>query len=259
MALVPFRGSLKRSNPYANPYAMVDIKRTGTIMRSGANATGYARNQVGYARSGGRGRRGNYRQKFNTYNTNMSPVYPRPEVKNIDYQAGSLAAPFSILADGTNMYVLNQIAPGSAGTQRIGRQVSTKSVYYQFVLNFGTGAVPNAIRHILFWDKAANGDPAPASAADVLSNSAMYIASPLSLANSKRFVILADDRFTLSPNGEQIKIVNGFRKINQLTEYNDTNNNPMTGALLLLLISDEVVTANQPTCYGIWRTRFIDC
>lgn len=219
-----------------------------------SRVSGYARSR--YSSYSSRRGYGRYRSKWSSINSRTNPVYPRPEVKNIDVQIGTLAAPQSIPNTGS-ITILNDIANNQRPDGRIGRTVATKSCYYNYVLNFGTGAVPNAIRHLLVWDRQSDG--VVAALTDILTT-AIAITAPLDLSNNSRFVILADERTTLSPNGDQIRICTGFRNINQRTTFDPDNMQliPNTGALLAVFVSDEITVENQPTVYGVWRTRFID-
>lgn len=215
--------------------------------------SGFARNR-GYKKY----RRGSTRDKFASYKTRTNSVYPKPEVKYNDVTLGTIIAPIAIPNTGTAMTALMQIGMDSEPFNRIGAQVAVKSVYYQCVFNFGTTTAAIAIRHCLVWDRQSNGvNP---SAADVFGVPSLLLTSPLNLTNRQRFVMLADDRFTLSPNGDQIRIINGFRKINQQStwEPTGTNNIPYTGNLLLWFTSDEATGATAPTVYGTWRIRYID-
>lgn len=222
-----------------------------------SRASGYARSR--YSGYSSRRSYGRYRSKWSAINSRTNPVYPRPEVKNLDYPLGNAATPASITDTGTPICI-NIITNGTSDGQRIGRSVATKSVYWNYVLNFGTGEVPNAIRHMLIWDRQSNGN-APATT-DILqqTGTAQLITCPLNLDNKQRFVILADERLTLSPQGDQIRLCSGYRSINQKSTWdNDTLDNiPSTGSLLLLFLSDEATTENQPTFYGTWRMRFLD-
>lgn len=254
MALVPYTPTRKRV------YGDGNIPNWGRLFRP---YTGSAQMAVtGYRRSATQGRGNRYGRRryqdpfMSIMRTRTDPVYPRPEVKWIDVEIGSIAAPTSIDSSGTTTQTINVTTQGTGNSARLGSQIAVKSVYYQFVLNFGTGATPNVLRHILYWDRQSNS--ATASAATVLSATAL-VTSPMNLQFRERFVILADDRITLSPNGEQIKVINGFRKINQLANYNSASTTPQNGALNVLFISDESVAANEPTIYGTWRVRFMDC
>lgn len=259
MALVPYA---PRKRLYGNAF---DSAPAGPLFKRPRYTVmpGMARNGFYNNRRGGRYNRRGY-SPFANRSMHTHPVYPRPEVKALDVAFGSLAAPISIPLGGTNsgaFTILNQITNGSGLQLRIGNQIAMKSVYYQYVLNFGTGPVPNAIRHMLVWDKQPN--QAAALTGDVLASNQStantdYITVPMNLTNRDRFVILADERTTLSPNGDQIRFISGFRKINQRSDYPVTNL-PSTGALLLCFFSDETVTANEPTVYGNWRLRYIDC
>lgn len=217
---------------------------------------------TGYARRSTQGRGSRYGRRryqdpfMSIMRTRTDPVYPRPEVKWVDVELGSIAAPLSIDSSGTTTQCINITTQGAGNSTRLGSQIAVKSVYYQFVLNFGSGQVPNVLRHILYWDRQANS--AVASAATLLGATAL-VTSPMNLQFRERFVILADDRVTLSPNGDQIKVINGFRKINQLANYNSASTTPQNGALNVLFISDEATTINEPTIYGTWRVRFLDC
>lgn len=221
-----------------------------------SRVTGYARNLgTGYSRRS----YGSYRSKWTAINSRTNPVYPRPEVKNLDFPLGNAGNTAPITDTGTPI-CLNIVTNGTGDSQRIGRSVATKSVYYNFVLNFGTGETPNAIRHMLIWDRQPNGN-VPATT-DILqqTGTSQLLVSPLNLDNKQRFVILADERLTLSPQGDQIRIVNGYRAINQKSTWdNDTTDNvPSSGSLLLLFLSDESTADDQPRFYGNWRIRYLD-
>lgn len=267
MALVPYRQNRRSyGSAFGTPSTALAIRSTRARYTPAGMGMARYGSQLSRGRGSRYGRRG-YTDLFQNQNLRMDPVYPRPEVKAIDVPLGSSANPNSIPLGGTGtgtFAVLNGMAQGTGLGQRLGNQLSTKSVYYQYVLNFGTGPVPNAIRHLLVWDKQPNG-LSPLSTDVLGSNQSTttvdFITAPMNLSNRDRFVILADERTTLSPNGDQIRIMTGFRKINQRTDFGPSTaaSTPNTGALCLIFFSDETVTANQPTVYGTWRVRYIDC
>lgn len=249
MALVPYnpRNSLM---PYSSPYGMNNFSLSRSYKRPRRFLATTTRRR--YSR---------YRNKMGIINTNTNPVYPRPEVKFLDTNIGILGTPQFIVNTGV-FFSVNNITPGTGISQRVGNQVATKSVYYQFVLNFGTSAtpVPIALRHMLVWDRQPNS--ALISAASTLLNtSSSAIVGPMNIAYRDRFVVLADDRLTLSPQGDNIRIINGYRPINQKTVYDDaTGPIPSTGALFVFFASDETNAAptQQPSVYGTWRVRYMD-
>lgn len=201
------------------------------------------------------------KDKFEATSSRADPVYPRPEVKFIDKSTGTAAAPLSITNIGaTNMIVcLNRLSQGVTGSLRIGQQVAIKSVYYQLVLNLPTvNPVTCVTRIIIFWDRTPKAVGPGIN--DILSNTSSYVTAPMNLQNRDRFVVLADERVALSPFGEQIKFIEGYRKINQLSTYEDSTETegpiPLTGGLFVLYVSD--VAADYPTLYGIHRTRYMD-
>lgn len=235
---------LSTGNSYSGP---------GRLYSSG----GYYNSRRGY--SSRYKRRRSTRNKWSAFNTYTNPVYPRPEVKYTDTTQGTLLAPLPITSAGITPLSLNNVGMSAPPINRIGAQIATKSIYYNLVFNFGASTVPIVIRHVLVWDRQSNG-VLPAYA-DVFSATGLLITSPLQLTNRNRFVILADDRLTLSPQGDNIRFLTGYRKINQLTTFEPTgtNNMPYTGNLVVMMVSDEPTTGTtQPTYYGTWRCRFID-
>lgn len=198
-----------------------------------------------------------------TYNTRTNPVYPRPEVKISDTIFGTIAAPIQIPSIGTVPVCMNNLGSGTTPGQRVGAQIASKSVYYQFIINFGSATAAVAVRFILWWDRQCNGVlPATFFGAGLLENTTIPIVSPLALGNRNRYYIVADERITLSPQGTNIQFVSGFRKINQLSTYEPTgaNNFPFTGGLFYSFISDEPTSSptTNPTYYGIFRFRYMD-
>lgn len=194
------------------------------------------------------------RDKFAPLNTKSDPVYPKPEVKFKDTLVGTVAAPEPVSSDGL-FTSLNDLSQGTSGSTRIGQQVATRSIYYQWVLNLGSTPVPSPIRFVLVWDRQSNASP---TLAQLFSDPANAITSPMNLANRDRFVILSDERFTLSPRGDQIKLLDGYRKINQISTYSNSSAVPMTGSLFSLFVSPFSVAANIPTVYGDFRLRYMD-
>lgn len=216
------------------------VSRAGSVSRSNNSRRSYGRR----------------RNKWNTMNTQTNPVYPRPETKYFDFGIGTAAAPIPVLNDATGIQCINQLAQGASSGQRVGAQVSTKSCYYQMLYNLGSTQTPCVIRHILYWDRQYNNQATP-NAANLLANT-NYVTSPLNLTFRDRFVVLSDDRITLSPNGDMIRIIDGFRTINQLSTYPEGASLPSTGALCLLIVSDRPAGTTAPTIYGSWRTRYMD-
>lgn len=212
----------------------------------GNTATGYARRRGQY-----NGRRGNYlaRTIQRVLETRTNPVYPRPEKKFFDVAIAGTA----ITSAGV-IFPINQIPQGILSNNRIGAQVATSSTYYNYVLTLGTTPLPCSVRIILFWDR----EPNAASPSPTALLIAALTTAPMNLLNRNRFVILDDDRDTLSPNGDQIRFMTGNRKIDQLSTFQDATGIPNTGGLFLLVLSDQSTAANQPIINATYRVRFMD-
>lgn len=246
--------TLVRYNPYSRP----SVPQTSMAMVPYAPRTLATIPMNDYV---GRGRISRYnnsiprpisrrRNKFSVISTRTNPVYPRPEVKYVDFPAPLASIPNTNFIQAT----INQIAPGTGPSQRIGSQVAIKSVYYQYFLQIAM-APTTCVRYILYWDRQPNG--AAIGLGDILAQTP-YLTAPLNLDNRDRFVILADERTSLSPQGEQCRMISGFRNINQLSTYVGGNNIPQTGALGYLFVSDETNTDPNPSYFGTWRCRYMD-
>lgn len=216
---------------------------------------GYARNLNNNRR---RRRGGRYsRRPFRGINPFTNPVYPIPQNKAFDYNLAATSIPNIGFVKTINIIGQNFTEPS-----RIGTQISTKSCFYSYVVNLGATTMPIACRVALVWDKQPNAATTAYNTifAPDLGADADGTIAPINIAGNDRYTILAQDRFTLSPNGDQIRFITGFRKINMRTVFNDAENlEPITGALLLVACSNQATGANQPTIYGNWRTRFINC
>lgn len=237
---------------YRMPYnrgvmTVLGTRRPTVVMPTTVRGGRYGR----YASS----RRGNYINFYRSQRTD--PLYPRPEVKYFTNVYNTVDP----IAQTGEISVLNALAQGTGSNQRIGSQFSTKSVYWQYILTLGGTAVPCVGRVLLCWDRQP--DSGIAAVADILdiSGSNLPVTAPINLSNRDRFVVLSDERHTLSPNGDQIKTITGFRNINQQTTVSTSSTGaaiPTTGALLVLTCSDQSASASEMQLYGTWRVRFID-
>lgn len=188
-----------------------------------------------------------------------NPVYPKPECKIYDTDVAAASPPTSTLYPITNVGVVscvNTIPTGTGVGGFTGNQVSIKSAAYRFELDLGTTPVATSGRVLLIWDKQPNG--ALAAFTDIFA-----FPNYLSFANvntRERFVILRNDQFSLSPQGDQSIFIERFVKINMTTTF--TNNSagtvPQTGALLIVFIADQATAANQPRIAGNIRVRYYD-
>jgi len=96
--------------------------------------------------------------------------------------------------------LLNGLQVGSGVGQRIGRQVSIRSVEMVYDIDGEIGiTTPNHCRVVLFYDKQANG--AAPTWADLYETTS-YTITARRLDNRKRFKILMDKHVLISGNGQ---------------------------------------------------------
>lgn len=195
-----------------------------------------------------------YYDKWRLTDTRTDPVYPRPEMKILDTNIGLSTGPSSIISPGV-FYNLNVLVRGTAQNNRIGSLVKMRSVYYQFVLNLGSTPVPTAVRHLIVYDRQSNqGQP---TIANLFADANNPLTSPLNDNYIARFLIIADDRTTLSPTADEIRIISNFYRMNCDATFGDATNEATTGNLFVFFVSDKF-GANAPTVYGTWRIKFYD-
>lgn len=197
------------------------------------------------------------------FNTRSNPVYPKPEVKFSDTVFGTIAAPLPIDSSGIVPISLNNIGIGSLATNRLGMQISSKSVFFNITFQLGTVPTTCALRHMLVWDRQSNG--VLPTGPQVLQDANTPLTSPLNLLNRNRFFVLVDERMILSAQGDNIIYTTGFRKVNQVSTFdpvlNPTSNQPYTGNLVVLMWSNIPAGAaanTKPTYVGYWRFRYMD-
>lgn len=200
------------------------------------------------------------------YSQHTHPIFPKPEVKWYDQnQTGvpptGTVTPTSMPQTGA-IILLNDMNQNANANGFIGGQVSIKSCGYRFEVqlpNDGMNtAVPTSGRVVLIWDKQPNN--AVAAWTDVFAQ-ANYLAFT-NMLYRERFVILRNQQFSLSPQGDESLFFEGYCNINMTTTYTITGagatGSPLTGALLLAYISDQPDDTTQPQIAGTWRVRYID-
>lgn len=261
------RNSLKRTADYAFPFAPYSRPmkryRYNQAPRTRRNTSRYYSNSY-------RSRSGPYRA-LTSSGRHTHPTYPRPEVKYFDqFQNGTYsnttgAPPATSITDSGLVYVLNDLTVVNANAFGgvIGNQVSIKSCSYRFEVALpaamDSAPVPTSGRVVLVWDKQPNSQPA---SFNQIFDALNYLAFK-NMAYRDRFVILRNQQFSLSPNGDETLFFEGYCPINMQSTYqiatsSTVNSVPYTGALLLAYISDQANSINQPTLTGVWRTRYID-
>lgn len=260
--------SLKRQRDYTTypkgPYKKTNFSMaaplmTGLFNKSFGKANYSKKNNKSYG-----GRKGPYSLLSNGVR-HTNPVYPKPECKMYDAtQTGATpppATPVNTPIPNTGLVAcLNQLVTGSGVQNFTGNQITVKSVAYRYELDLPATAAnqrPTSGRVMLIWDRQPNGQAADYTEIFSTSN---YLAFA-NVNTRERFVILRNDQYSLSPNGDQTIFVERFVKINMVSTYVNGQTGaavPQTGAVLLVYISDQATEANQPTISAVARVRYYD-
>lgn len=258
-------GSLKRARDNVN-YPMPYPKRrtlpsswytTNSVSPVVYNST---RSRV-YSRRSNNSLRGGPYRVLTSNQRHTNPLYPRPELKIFDCDQAATTPPptpavLTNIPNSGAVVCINAVPTGTSVSNFLGNQVSIKSVGYRVELDLGTTPVPTSGRVLLIYDKQPNGTLAAWT--DIFT-SAQYLAygNP---NTRERFVILRNDQFSLSPQGDQTLFYDRYVKVNMTTTYasGSPGTVPQTGAILLAYISDQPTAANQPRISANIRTRFYD-
>jgi hypothetical protein len=135
-----------------------------------------------------------------------------------------------------------------------------KSLTYHWRGSFATTTTGSSgLRMLLVYDKQVNA---------ALPNVLQIVQSDdingfMNLSNSRRFVVIADERINcVATGGNQSWNVSGFRALNLETEYNETNGGTIaditTGAVYAIFWQDGNILTASPDSQAKFRIRFED-
>lgn len=204
--------------------------------------------------------RNRFRQRAGINSTSLfQPNIRAPEKKNVDL----FTSTFWTNASGSwTITPINLIAQGTTANQHIGRKAVMTSVLVRGWLALGNGPYP--VRIVVVYDKETNG--AVAAATDIFAiNDSM---SPMNLANSDRFTVVADVTPIFNGQSAQQSVSGSsnvafeiFRKMSLPIQFNDTTTATITaintGSLLVCCCAADNGTAiGAQETYS--RVRFID-
>lgn len=207
-------------------------------------------------------RKRNYRRRYRyrTRRTNVRRQIPRmisPEYKTSDLDNNSLSIP-----NTWNLNLVNGLARGNDWNQRIGRQVTFKSVQINFKVQYTQGeSAPQTenVRLIVFLTKTIDGT-APVGT-DVVNND--NVIADRNLDNRRQYVILKDYKFSLTSLGREAFNLTYYKRLSLKTQYNNGDTGLVGdidyGAIYFMFISDQTaISGFQPTILWSSRVRFID-
>ncbi|AMH87771.1 putative capsid protein [Pacific flying fox faeces associated circular DNA virus-15] len=187
------------------------------------------------------------------------------ELKYIDVDNVPAALPV-----GGTVDVLNAIASGAGIDERVGRQITLKSIFsrWGFYPSTTTSAPQGTIvRVLIVYDAQANSAASPPAVNEILATGTWD--SPMNLNNRERFKIITEFKVTvgatlytagaLTAGSPVPRVVEKYKKLNMTTTYsgpNNTNANIATGAIYVVTIPS---LNNTVVADYYHRTRYMDC
>jgi len=191
-----------------------------------------------------------YSGKVVKKNITMQPKKKMVEQKNFDTTVASVTLPAS--SAWSTPQQLNLIVQGTTASNRIGREITNKSIYLRYT---STAATANVIplRCIVVFDKAP-GAALPAITDIVVTDT---FNAPHNLDNKERFVTLID--VVLQPQGNPGHMVE-YRKIDLPTVYRASAGayaDLATGGFIIMFCG--LGLAAPSTCGYYNRIKFTDC
>jgi len=159
--------------------------------------------------------------------------------------------------------LFNGLVQGLDNVNRIGRQVTNKSIYQRMTINVGAGAAANQnLRLMLMWVK----DPSQTAPTltTVFGTATPGVNQMMNLNYRNDYVVLLDKTYTLSPlsGGPSCRFDKIYKKCNMKTIYNANNTGGISdieaGALYIVLLSDVAIAGNGPNVTIQSRVRFVD-
>lgn len=166
---------------------------------------------------------------------------------------------------GSLMGPLNELAQGTDAINHVGREVTLKSLYWQFQCSLAaTSAGASPIRIVIVYDKESNGAaPTIASGAtsDIFAND--FINTPNNLNNRDRFITLVDEVVeSLGTGGPQAFYRKGYRKLSLPMVFNGITTATITaiqtGAVYAVVWQNGNIITASPTHTLQTRFRFED-
>ncbi len=150
---------------------------------------------------------------------------------------------------------LSNISQGLEFSDRMGRSIRLKSVQLGGQIGMSSSAVRTTARVIIFIDKAYTGTPpTPVELMQSDDVTSLRNGNPHFL---KRFRVLNDRMYHMQDNGQQLRVVKWYRRMNHHILYDDIDTaDENSGALWIYFVSNE--SMNVPTYTADFRMRYYD-
>lgn len=177
------------------------------------------------------------------------------EFKSVDLHADNVSC-----STTPGILLLNGMTVGSSIDQRVGREVTLRSIQFQYVVRANTAGVDQQVRVALVYDRQTNG-AAPAFN-DVFDYS--NVTAARKLENRKRFRILYDRTYTLNAIGEPgAQVARRFyRRLRHPVTFNSGSTGLVaditTGSFYLLFLSTQAAGTNAALLDYNTRVRYTD-
>lgn len=157
---------------------------------------------------------------------------------------------------------LNCPAPGTGLNQRIGRQITLRSIELRLGQQvLGTANTGSWVRAVVFYDRQTNA--ATPAVTDLLMAADVW--SPRNLDNRHRFSILHDDLkyCAYQPDGQAGHVMYFYRKLRHPTTFNAVGGGTVaditSGGLFLLLLGNmPLAGGDESYAFGYTRLRYTD-
>lgn len=207
------------------------------------------------------GRRSNvpwYKKKYSPLDLAgkaMSGVNALRKLINVERKFSDEEVNNSVLT-GSRIDWMSDVNQGTGYDERDGLSVKcvSEQIRGTFTLQ-GTTQTPTSVRMMIFVDLDSAG--AGFTTADVLESSTVN--SPLNHTNGKRFKILKDRVYSLSPNGTEVIHFKHYLKYSDHIRWSNATNGQREGHIYILFLpSSYTVSANYVVMSYFNRIRFID-
>lgn len=208
-----------------------------------------------YARSQGRNNFGRRRHSKYVTKGYLKAIVGVPETKWQNALLAPISAPNTILVSGAAApVILNNISQGTGQQNRIGNQVSNKSLHIR--LDIARAAVDSILRVIIFWNLDGSANPVT----NLLENNVAGAAyqSPLNKEYGKSFWVKFDKSYSIAAGQTQLVVDEIWRKLKCTTEYDEVPGTITANALYIAFISNQATVANQPLFSFTSRLTYLD-
>lgn len=177
------------------------------------------------------------------------------EFKSVDVNADGVSC-----STTPGVVLLNGMQSGASINQRVGREVTMRSIQFQYVVRANTAGVDQQVRVVLVYDRQTNG--AAPLFLDVFDFANVTCARKLE--NRKRFKILYDRTHVVNAVGEPGSQVarRFYRRLRHPVTFNSSSTayvgDITTGSLYLLFLSTQAAGTNAALIDYSSRIRYSD-